>query len=261
MKLIFIGDIVGPGLAYLEAHLPAIIAQHQPDFVVANAENLELSGSSGFVIAGMTAANLGRLWALGVDAVTGGNHSWDGAEGRQVHDDGRVLRPLNYGAGAPGRGAAILEKNGLRLGVINLTSRDALRLADDPLHTLDQQLAAWEGQTDGVLVDFHGASTEEKLTIAYATAGRVSAVLGTHTHVQTNDLRIVPGGVAYVSDVGMTGPGGGILGYQPDKFVNAMRARLYADDPWRFAEGEVEFGAILVICEGGRAVEAVRLTT
>ncbi|MBC7810855.1 MAG: YmdB family metallophosphoesterase [Burkholderiales bacterium] len=259
MKILFIGDIVGPGLNYLELHLPDIIAQHQPDFVIANAENLELSGSGSFVIAGMTRANLERLWTLGVDAVTGGNHSWDGNEGHTVHEDARVLRPLNYGEIAPGRGAAILEKNGLRLGVINLASRDALRLADDPLTVMERQLDTWADALDGVLVDFHGTSTEEKLTIAYANAGRVIAVVGTHTHVPTLDLRVLPGGVAYVSDVGMTGPSGGILGYHPSTFVSAMKKRMYTRDAWQFAEGPIELGAVLVTCEARRATDIQRL--
>jgi metallophosphoesterase (TIGR00282 family) len=259
MKIIFIGDIVGDGLAYLEARLPELIAQHQPDFIIANAENLELSGASSSIVAGMSAASLARLWALGVDAVTGGNHSWDGAEGHSVHNDPRVLRPLNYGTRAPGRGAAILHKGGLRLGVVNLASRDALPLADDPLTALDHQLDAWAGQTDAVLVDFHGASTEEKLTTAFASAGRISALVGTHTHVPTLDTRILPGGVAYVTDVGMTGRGGGILGYHPDKFISAMRQRLCDDAPWRFAEGAVELGAVLITIDGGAAQAITRL--
>lgn len=261
MKILFIGDIVGPGLAYLETHLPKLIAQHQTDFVIANAENLELSGTSSFVIAGMTAANLDRLWACGIDCVTGGNHSWDGSEGRSVHDDARVLRPLNYGDSAPGRGARILEKNGQKLGVINLVSRNALPLADDPLAILDRQLDAWGDTLEGVLIDFHGASTEEKLTIAFASAGRVIGVMGTHTHVPTHDLSILPGGVAYVSDVGMTGPSEGILGYHPQKFVTAMQNRLYADDTWRFAEGEVELGAVLITCENRCATAIQRIVS
>ncbi len=261
MKIIFIGDIVGPGLDHLETRLPELVAQHQPDFIIANAENLELSGAASFVVAGMTRESLARLWALGVDAVTGGNHSWDGAQGRTVHDDPRVLRPLNYGVNAPGRGATIIDKAGRRLGLVNLASRDALRLADDPLTALDRQLEAWKDQTDAVLVDFHGASTEEKLTIAFASSGRISALVGTHTHVPTNDLRVLSGGVAYVSDVGMTGPSGGILGYHPDKFVSAMRNRLYDDTPWRFAQGAIELGAVLITTdESGRGRSIVRLS-
>jgi hypothetical protein len=259
MKLLFIGDIVGPGLDYLEAHLPRLRAQHQPDFIVANAENLELAGARGFVQAGMSLHGLARLWALGVDAVTGGNHSWEGPDGDAVHADPRVLRPLNYGQGAPGQGAALLDKAGLRLGVINLASRDALPLADDPLAALEWQLAAWGDTPHAVLVDMHGASTEEKLTLAYAGAGRVCAVLGTHTHVPTADAGLVAGCVAYVSDVGMTGPTGGILGYQPDKFVAAMRARQHNDAPWQYATGPVTLGAVLVTCAAGRATDVVRV--
>jgi hypothetical protein len=152
-----------------------------------------------------------------------------------------------------------VEKHGLRLGIVNLISRDALRLADDPLAVLSHQLEAWGNVLDGVLVDFHGASTEEKLTVAFANAGRVTAVVGTHTHVPTNDAQVLPGGIAYVSDVGMTGPSGGILGYQPDKFVNAMRKRLYTEEPWMFAEGDVQLGAVLVTCAQGAATAIRRL--
>ncbi|MBW4438559.1 MAG: YmdB family metallophosphoesterase [Pleurocapsa minor GSE-CHR-MK-17-07R] len=259
MKILFIGDIVGPGLDWLETHLPGIAAEHQPDFIVANAENMELSGTSSFVIAGMSRAGLARLWTLGVDAVTGGNHSWDGPEGMAVHEDNRVLRPLNYGTEAPGRGAGLIEKRGMTLGVVNLAGRDALRLVDDPLAALDAQLEAWGTAADGVLVDFHGASTEDKLTTAFAGAGRICAVVGTHTHVRTADAQVLPGGVAYVSDVGMTGPSGGILGYDPQKFVAAMRARHYSDAAWQFASGPVELGAVLITCESGRATAIQRL--
>lgn len=132
MKILFIGHIVGSGLDYLETHLPELIGQHQPDFIVASAENLELSGTSSFVIAGMSAASLARLRTLGVDAVTGGNHSWDSIEGHHVHSDPHVLRPLNYGMTAPGRGATILYKGGLRLRVVNLASYDTPPFANDP---------------------------------------------------------------------------------------------------------------------------------
>jgi metallophosphoesterase (TIGR00282 family) len=259
--LLFIGDIVGEtGLAYLEAHLPAFSDALCPDFIVANAENIALTAhprSPGNC--GMTPDLLDRLFALGVDLVTGGNHSWDGPFGRTIHDNERVLRPLNYGDHAPGRGAAIICKDGQRLGVINLMSRTAMREADWPLAVFERQMQVWEGQVDMILVDFHGESVTEKVTFGYACAGRVAAVLGTHTHVGTLDTRLLPGDTAYVTDVGMTGPSGGIQGYAPELFINSMRLRLPSDDPFALATGPVELGAVVVRCEGGRATAIERL--
>ncbi|MCC6613431.1 MAG: YmdB family metallophosphoesterase [Anaerolineae bacterium] len=259
--LLFVGDIVGEaGLAYLEERLPRLRAEHQPDFVIANAENMEITrhpGSMGHC--GLSPQGVARLFALGVDAITGGNHSWDGPYFQTVYDDPRVIRPLNYSTAAPGQGALVLEKDGLRLGVINVASRTALRWADEPLAAFDAQVAAWGTSVDRVLVDFHGESVSEKLTFAYAVDGRAAAVLGTHTHVQTNDMRVLPQGTAYVSDVGMTGPGEGMQGYAPELFVETMRARLPGSSPFAFASGPVECGAVVVRCEGSRAVAIERI--
>ncbi len=257
-KLFFIGDIVDePGLTYLEAHLPALIEAHRPDFVIANAENLNTSNDA----CGMTAASLARLFALGVDAVTGGNHSWDGQQGRTVHDDPRVLRPLNYGKRAPGRGATIIEKDGVCLGVVNLISPEVCSLADHPLDVMEAQLAAWRGRVDLIVVDYHGESVMEKLIFAFAFDGHVAAVLGTHTHVQTADTRLLPCGTAYVTDVGMTGPGGGVQGYDAARFVRSAWERLPTAEPMRVAEGAVEFGAVLITCnDDGTAAAITRLS-
>jgi hypothetical protein len=259
--LLFIGDIVGPGLDFLEQHLPSLIQQHDIHLVVANAENLELPPMKGRIICGMSPASLNRLFALGVDLVTGGNHSWDGPYGREVHQDGRVLRPLNYQAEAPGRGSAIINKGGVRLHVINLVSRDALPYANEPLQALERELAAQRGNADVILVDVHGASNEEKLSIAHAVDGRVTAVFGTHTHVPTMDAQRLPRGTAYCSDVGMTGPSGGILGYHPQKFVATLRQGVYDDSTYAYADGPAQLGAVLVKVEGGLAVQVTRLPT
>jgi metallophosphoesterase (TIGR00282 family) len=259
--ILFIGDLVGAVSAdYLEAQLPALRARWLPDFIIANAENMAL----GFAphspgMCGMTPELNGRLFALGIDVLTGGNHSWDGAYGRTIHDDPRVLRPLNYGEHAPGRGACIIEKAGVRLGVINLMSRTAMNHVDHPLDAFDRQMTRWAGAVDLVVVDFHGESVTEKQTFAFAADGRAAAVLGTHTHVQTNDLRVLPGGTAFVSDVGMTGPGGGIQGYQPELFVNSMRLRLPDTAPFAFATGAIELGAVVVHTAGGRAASIQRV--
>lgn len=255
--ILFIGDITGqPALEYLEANLPTWLTAHPTDFVIANAENLEVSGHG----AGMTRASLERLFAIGIQMVTGGNHSWDGPEGDTVHADPRVLRPINVGLAHPGRGAGIITSAlGLRLGVVNAAGRSAISIVDDPLSATTQQLESWD--VDAVLVDFHGESVFEKTTIAHALIGRIAALLGTHTHVQTGDARVLVGGVAIVSDVGMTGPTGGVQGYDPTGFIARQRTRGYAHHPLELASGPIELGAVRVWLEGARAVRIERLTT
>jgi metallophosphoesterase (TIGR00282 family) len=260
-KLLFIGDIVGdPGLEYLETHLPKLLETHQPDFVIANAENLSLT-NAGRGPCGMTRTSLERLFALGVQLVTGGNHSWDGPEVEAVHGDARVLRPLNVGPNWPGRGAGIVTSNNFRLGVINLAGRSAIPGVDQPLLALERQLEEWRDSTDAVIVDFHGESVFEKVTLAHAFAGQIAGLFGTHTHVPTLDTQILEGGVAYVSDVGMTGPSGGAQGYKPQGFIANMRSQGFAQSMLEHAEGPVELGAILVTLEGSRAVGIERILT
>lgn len=255
-RLLFIGDIVGePGVAYLEERLPALIEQYQPAFIVANAENLRLTqnmpGSCG-----MTPDLTERLFAIGIDLLTGGNHSWDGPYGQTIHDDPRILRPLNC-TGMAGRGASVITKTAGRLGVVNLISPLIVPGVGDPYQALEQQLAEWQDQVDWVVVDFHGESVTEKQSFGHAVAGKVVAVLGTHTHVQTLDTRILAGNTAYVSDVGMTGPDGGIQGYSPDLFVNVVRHGQPQGAAFSLATGQLELGAVLVTFDlsGARRIE------
>lgn len=260
--LLFVGDVVGDaGLDYLAQHLPGLVSRFDVDFVVVNGENMAITHAPRSMgHCGYTPEGVRRLFDLGVDVITGGNHSWDGPHAAEVHADPRVLRPLNYGDKAPGAGAIVVERDGVRLAVMNLVSRTALARADDALAAFDSQMRAWGGQHDLVLVDFHGESVSEKLTFAFAVAGRASAVLGTHTHVQTNDTRILPGGTAYVSDVGMTGPGDGMQGYQPELFVQMAATRMPGTAPFAYAEGPVELGAVVVRFEAGRAVSIERVS-
>lgn len=251
--ILFVGDVVGDaGLVCLEQRLPGLIAQHAPDFIVVNGENLVISSPQGDC--GMSVDSAARLMRLPIDVVTGGNHSWDHPDAAQVLQDSRILRSLNYGRTLPGCGAAIAGKNGTRLGVINAVSKTALPLADEPLDMILAQLEQWHDQVDCALVDFHGESVAEKYTVAFALdeadQHQVCAVLGTHTHVQTNDWQILPNGTAYGTDTGMTGPRGGILGYQPAAFVNTMRQRKPAADAFEFALGEAELGAVVIQVEG-----------
>lgn len=266
-SILFIGDLVSErAVEFLEAHLPALRQRYAPDFVIANAENLAIGYSPGSPgLCGMTPDLTARLFALGIDALTGGNHSWDGPHGRTIHDtDVRILRPLNYGGHAPGRGAVIVERNGVRLGVINLMSRTAMQYADLALEAFEAQMTAWRGAVDLVVVDYHGEMVSEKLAFAFLVDGEpgwpVAAVLGTHTHIPTLDTRVLPGGTAYVSDVGMTGPGGGVQGYAPAFFVEAIGTRLPPLAPFAFADGPIELGAVLVQTDGARAVSIERVT-
>uniref|UniRef100_A0A7C2C2V1 YmdB family metallophosphoesterase n=1 Tax=Thermus islandicus TaxID=540988 RepID=A0A7C2C2V1_9DEIN len=225
MKVLFFGDVVGePGLRALEQELPPLLERFAPDFVVVNGENLDLTlPEQGR--AGMTLASLERLFRLGVDAVTGGNHSLDPPDLEAILGHPRVLRPLNYSPLAPGRGSLLLEKGEKRLLVVNVAGRSALPLAvEDPLPALERTLA--EGEGVPVLVDFHSESVFEKMAAAHALDGRIAALLGTHTHVPTADARILPRGTAYVSDVGMVGAEDGMLGYDPAFLVAAFRLRL-----------------------------------
>jgi hypothetical protein len=154
----------------------------------------------------------------------------------------------------------VIERAGVKLGVINVVSRTALAGVDAPLPVLDRQLEVWANTVDAVLVDMHGESVFEKTTLAFALVGRVAAVLGTHTHVQTHDARILPGGLAFVSDVGMTGPGGGAQGYRADSFVESMRSSGFTKPALSLADGPVELGAMLVELEAHRALSITRLS-
>jgi hypothetical protein len=260
-RLLFIGDIVGDaGLDLLAEILPDLQRRLHPDFVVANAENASLTGENPVAGAGMTRHDVERLRALGVDAITGGNHSWDSAETVAALTEPEVARPLNVVGEAPGRGAVVVQRAGIRLGVVSLLSATAMPGVGPPFEALMRLLERWkEDPVDLVLVDFHGESVSEKQIFAWSVAGRVAAVLGTHTHVATRDERVLPGGTAFVSDVGMTGPSGGMQGYAPEVFVDALRHRHPVRGPGGFAQGPAELGAVLVRVRGGRALEIERL--
>lgn len=258
-RLLFIGDVVGEaGVAHLELRLPLLIEQYRPDFIVANAENLGLNPDMPGVC-GLAPHLSERLFVAGVDLLTGGNHSWDGPYSQTMLAHPRVIRPLNC-RHPSGRGAAIVHKPAGRLGVVNLISPAIIADASDPYSALQQQLARWNGLVDWVMVDFHGESVTEKQAFGHAVAGKVVAVLGTHTHVQTLDTRILAGNTAYVSDVGMTGPDGGIQGYSPDFFVNVIRHRQPQGSIFALATGQLELGAVLITFDsnGARRIERLR---
>lgn len=224
MNVLMIGDVVGHvGCDHLRRVLPALKRQLQVDICVVNGEN-SADGN------GITPVSAQHLLYSGADVITGGNHTFRRPEIRPYLDENPyVLRPHNYPAGAPGSGVYTVDKGRFRLTVVNLMGVVYLESLACPFETLDAVLAAEKPTC--CLVDFHAEATAEKQALAYYADGRVSAVIGTHTHVQTNDATILPGGTALLTDVGMTGPIHSILGVKPELSVEKMRTKL----PVRFA--------------------------
>lgn len=244
--LFFIGDIFGkPGRRVLRERLPAFRKQHGVDLVVANGEN----AAEGF---GITASIAGELADAGVDVITTGDHVWDKREIVQTIDgDGRLLRPANYPAGAPGRGAAVVDTaSGLKAGVLCLQGRVfmAKQTLDDPFRCAEREIARLKERTPVVLVDFHAEATSEKVAMGWHLDGKASAVIGTHTHVQTADARVLPQGTAYLTDAGMTGPADSVIGF--DKARSLERFLTQTAPKWQVAEGPVQLcGALLDLDE------------
>lgn len=211
MRILFLGDIVGnPGRRALKTFLPELLEAFKPDFVIGNAEN----AAGGY---GLTEKIAEELFGLGLDLLTSGNHIWKREFLSYLSRTERVLRPANYPEGAPGRGYTLLEKKGLRLGVINLEGRIFMRPLECPFRTAERLAKELRKETSCLLVDFHAEATSEKIALGWWLDGRVSALLGTHTHVQTADERILPRGTAYVSDVGMCGLADGVIGMRQEQ--------------------------------------------
>lgn len=256
MKILFIGDVTGkPGRRILADRLPALRREHKFDVIIANGEN-----SAGGM--GLTAGTAAELFATGVDVLTNGNHVWHNREAYDLLDaEPRVLRPANYPPGVPGRGAAVVTSaSGARVGVLNLQGRVFMAELDDPFRVGREQAAALRAQVPVVVVDFHGEATSEKIAMGWYLDGHVSAVIGTHTHVQTADERILPGGTAFITDVGMTGPYDGVIGMAREGILERFLTQL----PVRFevASGPVQLNAVVVtVDDDGRArgIERLRM--
>lgn len=229
MRILFIGDIVGrPGRDALRGCLPGVREDYAPDLVVANIEN----AASGF---GLTESVAKEILSAGVDVMTSGNHLWDrrGSEG-YIEGEKKLVRPANYPDGTPGRRYHLCEVNGTRVGILNLQGRVFMPPIDCPFRGLDRLLEELEGQAEVFLLDFHGEATSEKKAMAVYADGRVSAVVGTHTHTPTADECILPGGTAFVSDLGMTGPYDSIIGMKQEgvlgRFLSGMPRRFEVAD-------------------------------
>lgn len=241
MKLLFIGDVVGkPGREAVRALLPGLKKDVSPDIIIANGEN-----SAGGL--GVTKDTASELLDSGIDAITLGNHVFAKKEVYGFLDDEpRIVRPANYPPGCPGRGWAIYKDSaGRRVGVMNLCGRVFMNeQLDDPFRMADRALKELSEQASVILVDFHGEATSEKGAIAWYLDGRVTAVIGTHTHVQTADERVLPGGTAFITDAGMTGPVNSVLGVKKELIIQKFLSQM----PCKFevAEGPVVLDAVLV---------------
>ncbi len=248
--VLFVGDVVGGiGKRVLLHLLPVLRERLAPDFVVVNAENV----AGGL---GITPKIARELFAAGVDVITLGNHTY---RHREVYpyldEEERILRPANFLRSQPGHGSCVVERGGVRLGVVSLSGdlymnagRPAFPEADAALHSL-------RGQTEHVLVDMHAEATSEKVGMGWHLDGRVSAVVGTHTHIPTADARVLPGGTAYITDVGMTGPRGGVIGVKREQALESMitkmpvRFETATDDPW--------LNGVLIRCSAAMRADSI----
>ncbi|MFY9468877.1 MAG: TIGR00282 family metallophosphoesterase [Solirubrobacterales bacterium] len=252
-KILFIGDVVAePGRRALAAVLPRLHEEHEPDFVVVNAEN----AAGGM---GITPKTADEIFATGVDAITLGNHAYRHREIYPYLDgDKPIVRCANQHASNPGRGWTIVENGSLRLGVINLIGMFMLDHDANPFDAADRLIREIKDDCDLILVDFHAELTSEKVAMGWHLDGRVTAVVGTHTHVPTADGRVLPGGTAYCTDVGMTGSRAGVIGVVKEAIITKLRTGL----PQRFdsATGDEHLMGVLIEAErDGRATGLTQL--
>jgi hypothetical protein len=240
MRILFIGDIVGKaGRKAIEGVLEEVVAEHEVDFIIANGEN----AAGGM---GLTPPIASEILAEGVNVITSGNHIWAKKEIIPfLEDEKRLLRPANYPAGVPGRGAGIFRAgNGKKIGVLNLEGRVFMKHLDCPFRVGEKEVERLRQETEIVVIDFHAEATSEKVAMGWFMSGKVSAVLGTHTHIQTCDEKILNEGTAYITDVGMTGPLDSVIGIRKDVALE----RLLTQIPWKFdvATENIELQGVVI---------------
>lgn len=254
MKLLYVGDIYGnPGRTAAAHFIPKIKEEYNIDIVIANGEN-----SAGGV--GITEKTYQEMMDAGIDILTSGNHIWDKKEIFDFIDKyPNLIRPANYPKGTPGIGYNIFEKNGVRFAVINLLGRTFMPPIDSPFIKVDEILAELEGKTDIIFLDFHAETTSEKMAMGWYLDGKITALVGTHTHIQTADERILPSQTAYITDLGMVGAWNSILGVDKDIVIQQFRTGL----PVRFkpATGEKVFCAVIIEFDekSGKAISIERI--
>lgn len=252
-KILFLGDIVGkPGREAVAKGLPKLVNDHRPEFVLVNGEN----SAAGL---GITPAIADELFGLGIDGITLGNHAFNKKEIYSYLDTGKkIIRPGNLpSTGVPGSGTMVIEKHGVRLLVVNLCGRVYMEAYDDPFAAINQILDG--ADTTHVFLDFHAEATSEKIAMGYHCEGRVTAVVGTHTHVTTADERVLPGGTATITDVGMTGPANSVLGMRKDIILGRFRTQMPARFEVADESGVISGVVINVETSTGRAVGIERV--
>ncbi|MEX1062137.1 MAG: TIGR00282 family metallophosphoesterase [Balneolaceae bacterium] len=239
LKILFVSDIVGSdGLTLLNTVLPGIIDKYEASFVVANAENSHEGR-------GLNESIVKSLYQLGVHVITGGNHSFDKWKiFPYMKEDKHLLRPLNYPKGNPGYGYCIRKIPGsdLKIGILNLQGRTFMQSIDDPFAAAEWALERIREETHLIMIDFHAEATAEKMALAWELDGKVSLFIGTHTHIPTNDARILPGGTGYITDAGMTGPFNSVIGM--DKRTSLLRFTRGTPQRYKLGKGDNRMCAV-----------------
>lgn len=255
VKILFVGDIIGKaGRQALSRELHRIIDRHRVDVVIANGEN----AAGGF---GLTEEVAGELFKLGIDILTSGNHIWDKKEALDyLRREEKVIRPANYPEGTPGFGSTVFTTaGGLKVAVLNLEGRVFMNNLECPFRVADREIERLKKETPVVFVDFHAEATSEKASLGWYLDGRASAVIGTHTHVQTADERLLPGGTAYMTDAGMTGAFDSVIGIRKDEAIAKFLTQL----PVRFevAKANIRLNGVVVEVdeESGNALRIERI--
>lgn len=256
MKILFIGDIVGkPGRRAVKELLPSLVSGHDVDMVIANCEN----AASGF---GITREVVEELYDSHIDVLTSGNHVWDKKEVMEFIDDYEsLIRPANYPAGVPGAGSVLMPTDsGQYVGVLNLAGRIFMHPVDCPFVVAKKEIERLKSRTSVIIVDIHAEATSEKRALGWYLDGEVSAVLGTHTHVQTADNEVLPNGTAYISDVGMTGPFDSVIGIKKDTIIERFLTQI----PNRFdvAKNDIRLQGVVIDidAQSGRANAIERIS-
>ncbi len=254
MNVLFIGDIMGePGRRAMSRLLPKVVTQHVVDLVIGNGENV----AGGF---GITPELAQELFEMGLSVITTGNHAWDRKEILDyIRQEPRLLRPANYPSGVPGQGSIVVETPaGERLAVLQLMGRTFMPTLDCPFQVARREVAQLKAETHTIIVDMHAEATSEKMAMGHFLDGEVSAVVGTHTHVQTADEQILPKGTAYITDIGMTGPVNSVIGIKKELAIEKFLTQM----PRRFevASGPAVFSAVLIELDGqiGKAIRIQR---
>jgi metallophosphoesterase (TIGR00282 family) len=254
INVLFIGDIVGkPGLEMVQTWLPSIEKKYKADIIIANGENAA-DGK------GCTEKEGKILFDLGVKVITGGNHTWDRHQSQEyLKTEPRSLRPLNYPKGTYGNGYHITDTKKGKVGVVNLQGRAFMPVIDCPFRSSEWVLKKITNETKIIIIDFHAEATAEKLALANFLDGKVSAIIGTHTHIQTSDERILPNGTAYITDCGMTGPYDSVIGMKTEAAIN--RFLYQTPQKYQTASNSVHFcGLFIKIDQGtGKALEIERI--